>query len=366
MRTVSQEYTFAIDNIEEPEWSELLRQFDDATFYQTMGYGEIQYGSQRLTHVVVRRNHQVVAAIQGQVLRIPGLKIGIAHFPWGPMWRTQGHPENTEHLRQILRCILHHYARGQGLLVRVRSYEVDDEHSRDTIFSVFEQEGFQRSDKDHYETVRVDLQRELTDLRSKMSSQWRRHLRAAEQRDFSILQGDTPDLFRAFTDLYHEMYSRKQIVGYNPDVDRYRDVQENLCDHLKFVVLLCKYEGEAVAANVVSALGDTGMYVFGATSDRAISENLRASYLLHWRTIQWLKERGFRWYDMRGYDPERHPGISQFKAGLNGGIIKFAEFIGCHNPVSLATVKLGEGLLASLNATKDRLKSMRSRARRSR
>ncbi len=358
-------YTFEIDDIEEPEWSGLLRQFDDATFYQTWGYGEIQYGARRLTHVVVKLNGELVAAIQGEIVRIPGLKIGIAHFTWGPMWRVRDRAANTDHLRQILRCLFRHYAVDRGLLVRIRSYEVEDERIRDTVFNVFEQEGFHRSSKHHYQTVRLSLLPSLTDMRENMCPRWRRHLRAAEKKEFTIVQGASGALFREFSDLYREMYARKTIVGYNPNIEKYREIQEKISDHLKFIVLLCKYEGESVAANVLSVLGDTGMYFFGATSDRAIRENLRAAYLLHWRTIQWLKERGFRWYDLRGYDPERHPGISHFKAGLNGEIVKFAEFIGCHNPVSLATVKLGNGLLASLNATKDRLKSMRSHARRS-
>ena len=362
MVTVRQEYTFEIDRVEEPEWSDLLRRFADATFYQTWGYGEIQYGSRHLTHVVVRRNDDVVAAIQGEIVRIPGLKIGIAHFPWGPMWRAHGCAETPDHLRQILRCLLRHYAVELGLLVRIRSYEVEDGPSRNPVFTAFEQEGFHRSDKHHYQTIRLSLVPSLAELRKNMCSRWRRHLRAAEKRDFTILQGDTPDLFAAFGDLYREMYSRKSIVGYNPDIDKYRDIQEKMPGHLKFMVLLCKYEGEAVAANVLSALGDTGMYFFGATSDRAISENLRAAYILHWRTIEWLKKHGFRWYDLRGYDAERYPGISHFKAGLKGEIVRFAEFIGCRNPVSRATVTVGEGVLANLHAAKDRLERIRAHA----
>jgi peptidoglycan pentaglycine glycine transferase (the first glycine) len=352
-------YTFEIDDIEEAEWSDLLRQFDDASFYQTWGYGEIQYGARRLTHVVAKRDGHVVAAVQGEIMRIPALKIGIAHFTWGPMWKIRGRAYETDHLRQILRCMFRHYARDLGLLLRIRSYEVEDDPGGDAVSSVYEQEGFHRSKGHHYQTIRVSLMNSLEDLRKNMGSRWRRHLRAAEKKEFTVVQGDSGDLFNTFRDLYSEMYSRKTIVGYNPDIDKYVEVQENLRDHLKFIVLLCEYEGEPVAANVVSALGDTGMYFFGATSDKAIRENLRAAYLLHWRTIQWLKERGYRWYDLRGYDPKRHPGISHFKAGINGDTVGFAEFVGWRNPVSLVAVTIGEGVLSTLNRVTDRLKVIR-------
>jgi hypothetical protein len=357
---MDQDYTFEIDEIQEPEWSELLRQFDDAALYQTWGYGTIQYGARRLTHVVVKRHNEIVAAIQGEIVRIPGLKLGIAHFTWGPMWRVRGCAANNDHLRQILRCLFRHYARDRGLLVRIRSYEIADVSGGDAILNVFEEEGFRHSVKHHYQTIRLSLQPDLTELRANMSSRWRRHLRAAEKKNFTVLQGDAPELFREFGDLFREMYSRKTIVGYNPDILKYREIQETMPDHLKFIVFLSKHEGEAVAANVLSAMGDTGMYFFGATSDRAIKENLRASYLLHWHTIEWLKERGYRWYDLRGYDPKLYPGISHFKAGLNGEIVSYAEFVGWKNPISFATVTLGEGVVKMLQAARNRFKRIRA------
>jgi hypothetical protein len=82
MRVEDQRYAIEIDNIQETRWSELLSRFDDATFYQTWGYGSMRRTS-RLTHLVVKRDSEIVATVQGEIVRIPGLKIGIAHFPWG-------------------------------------------------------------------------------------------------------------------------------------------------------------------------------------------------------------------------------------------------------------------------------------------
>jgi hypothetical protein len=34
--------------------------------------------------------------------------------------------------------------------------------------------------------------------------------------------------------------------------------------------------------------------------------------------IGWLKERGVRWYDLGGIDPEGNPGVYHFKKGFSG------------------------------------------------
>jgi hypothetical protein len=350
METSHQDYTIEIDNIQQSDWSELLNRFDDATFYQTWGYGALHHGSKQLTHYVVKQNNEPVGAAQGRIVRIPGIKIGIAHFPWGPMWQVRGSQTDTHSLQQTLRLSFSHYAEDRGLLVRIRSYEADSEHNQQTVFQLFEKEGFHLSSEPHYQTIRLDLSPSLESLRNNMNSSWRRHLRAAEKKDLTIIQGSSDDLFEKFNRLYEEMYARKKIVGYDPAINKYRQMQATMPDHLKFTIMVCEFEHEPIAANVISAMGDTGMYFFGATSERAIRENLRGAYLLHWRTIEWLKSRGFRWYDLRGYDPTAYPGVSRFKAGLNGDIVRFAEFTGCANPVSLAAVKLGEGSVRRLRA----------------
>jgi len=350
MTTSHQDYTAEIDNIQQPEWCELLDQFEDATFYQTWGYGALHHGSKQLTHFVVKRGNQLVGAAQGRIVRIPGLRIGIAHFPWGPMWRVRGTQIDTSSLRHTLRLLFSHYAVQRGLLVRIRPCEIDSEHNEEVIFPLFEAEGFSHSAKPHYQTIRLSLAPPSTQLRNSMNSSWRRHLRAAEKKDLTIVQGNSDELFEKFNELYDEMYARKKIVGYDPAIKKYREMQATTPDHLKFTIMVCEFENEPIAANVISAMGDTGMYFFGATSERAIKENLRGAYLLHWQTIEWLKNQGYSWYDLRGYDPTSYPGVSRFKAGLGGDIVSFAEFTGCTNPVSLAAVKFGEGSVRKLRA----------------
>jgi lipid II:glycine glycyltransferase (peptidoglycan interpeptide bridge formation enzyme) len=81
-------------------------------------------------------------------------------------------------------------------------------------------------------------------------------------------------------------------------------------------VFLCKKENQPIAALVGSHLGNRGIYLLGATGDQGMK--LKGAYLLQWRMIEWLKERGASNYDLGGYSPAKNPGTAQFKAGLSG------------------------------------------------
>ena len=39
---------------------------------------------------------------------------------------------------------------------------------------------------------------------------------------------------------------------------------------------------------------------------------------MHWRTIEVLRTRGVKWYDLGGIDPVTNPGVSFFKLRTNG------------------------------------------------
>jgi lipid II:glycine glycyltransferase (peptidoglycan interpeptide bridge formation enzyme) len=61
---------------------------------------------------------------------------------------------------------------------------------------------------------------------------------------------------------------------------------------------LAEYNDEIVAASLVLAWGDTGLYLF-AGSNRAGLDS-RAGHLLQWHAIRWAKERGAKTWDLWG------------------------------------------------------------------
>jgi lipid II:glycine glycyltransferase (peptidoglycan interpeptide bridge formation enzyme) len=103
-------------------------------------------------------------------------------------------------------------------------------------------------------------------------------------------------------------------------------------------VSICFKGDEPMAGIVCSALGDSAIYLLGATSDAGLK--MKGAYLLHWEMIKTLREEGVRYYDLGGIDPIKNPGVFSFKRGLSGADVRQIDsFVACENGFGAALVK---------------------------
>ena len=124
------------------------------------------------------------------------------------------------------------------------------------------------------------------------------------------------------------------------DIEEFARIQEDLPEPQRMRVLLCEDNGVPVAGLVASAMGDSGIYLLGATSDNGL--NAKGSYLLQWTLIQWLKDKGIRWYDLGGIDPIGNPGVYLFKRGFSGAdVFQMCPMVACSSVVSSVVVRSG-------------------------
>jgi len=166
-----------------------------------------------------------------------------------------------------------------------------------------------------YRTLMLDLAPPLEELRSNLLQRWRRHLNKAEKGGLDVIEGTSDELFQVFLKLAAEMCERKDLdslAGY----EQYRHIQQDLPESLKMKIFVCQHMGEPVAVTIGSVVGNTGVYLLGATGQAGLG--LDASYLVHWRMIQWLKSVGARYYDLGAINPQRNPGGYFFKQGIAG------------------------------------------------
>ncbi len=331
------EYCVEVDNIEETEWSQMLSLFDDATVYQTWSYGDVRWGAKRLSHLVVRRHNRIVGLAQIIIIKLPIIHVGIAYVPWGPVWRTKEDENNLMNFRYTLRALKEIYARQQGLVARVAP-NIFSDHDVD-ITGLLKEESY-ICKKDTYRTCLLDLSPSLDDLRKGLDQKWRNKLNRAEKDNLHITHGNTLILYDTFMKLYKEMKVRKQF-NTTVDITQFRDVQQRLTENSKLRVLICEHEGVPIASLVGTAIGNTGIYLLGATGDKGL--NMNGSYLLQWHMIKWLKETGYRYYDLGGIDPFTNPGVYHFKAGIGGGDLRhIGQYEICINPLSSIAVNAGE------------------------
>jgi len=147
------------------------------------------------------------------------------------------------------------------------------------------------------------------------------------------------------------LVNRKAFTEPN-DIREFRSIQERLPRNLKMKILLCKAEGKLCSGLICSAIGDTAIYLYGATSTAGLES--RGSYLLHWKLIEWLKETGIATYDLHGINPAVNPGTYKFKADLCGSNGQDVHFLGQFDAhaslLSHSCVALGDRLRQMVGA----------------
>lgn len=346
---MTSEYRIEIDTISKDEWTELLLQFDDATIYQTWSYGATRWNRKNLSHLIVKINEEVIGISQVAIKKLPFVGAGIAYIPWGPLWQKKKEERNYENLRATIKALKEEYVSHRGLFLRIMPNIIEDRsNDTDKALSILEDAGFrQNSSLLPYRTFIVDLSPSLSDIRKKLDQKWRNQLNRSEKNELSFIEGDSDELYKIFLSLQGEMRGRKK---YDPgvDYDEFREIQKDLSDPVKMKIIVCEYQGAPVTATIVSDIGDTGIYLFGATGDKGLK--LKGAYLSQWLMIQWLKEKGCRWYDLGGIDPERNPGVYHFKAGLSGKeVYHIGQFEMCKSILSNMSIRMGDVLRGVLN-----------------
>lgn len=357
-------YSSEVDTATEQEWGQILGRFADANIYQTWSYEEVRFGRKNISHLLLRKDDQIIAAAQARIVKIPLIGAGIAYVRWGPMWRRLESDPDRETFRQVIRALRNEYVFHRGLVLRL--YPALFSGDSPSMESSLLEEGFSTNDQEQGRTLLLDLSRTLDDLRKGLSSHWQRELKVAEKNKLEIIEGSDNTLFEVFIKIYKEMVSRKAFVEPN-DINEFRLVQNRLPEKFKMRIMLCKSAGEVTSGAIFSAIGNTALYLFGATSNAGMKS--RGSYLLQWKFIEWLKSNGFTTYDLNGINPIANPGTYKFKSdlcGSNGRDVRFlGRFDSCSSFVSSSCVALGEDLRSRIQRYKKGTSRLQDQATRS-
>ena len=308
-------------------WNGILDQFADASIYQSWAYGAVRWGANNLSHLVLRRNGQIVAGAQLRIARLPLLPVGIAYVRWGPLCQTKSRTIDSNVVAEMLAHLRNEYVTRRGLALQIIPHTFSTTACAGAFLSAFERSGLTPdSSLGHYRTILVDLAPTTEAMRKRLNQKWRNQLNRAEKNGLFLEVSDGADAYRDFLRLYESMQTRKHFSS-SVDVKEFGRMQEILQSPAKMSIFLAKEHGETIGALVCSFVGETAIYLLGATNQQA--RELKASYLLHWQAMLWLKDRGARWYDLGGIDPEANPGGYHFKSGLGGSEAALVPAHGC-------------------------------------
>jgi lipid II:glycine glycyltransferase (peptidoglycan interpeptide bridge formation enzyme) len=309
-------FTTHIDKISESDWNDLLLQFADASIYQTWAYGAVHWGRTQLSHLVLKRNGEIVAATQVRIVQIPIIKKGVAYIRWGPLWRLNGLEAEIEIFSQALSALKREYVEKRGLLLRIIPNVFRTDSCAPSVLSLLAELGFSlQTTTPAYHTMRLDLSKSIEDIRKGLHQRWRNKLKNAEKSGFTVSIQSDDAAYQRFLDAYHQMMSRKRFET-TVDPTEFARIQSTLPGMFKMQVLLCEKDGELFNALVVAPAGDTAIYLLAATANAGLQAN--GAFLLQWKAIEMLKQDGRRWYDLGGVNPLTNPGVYQFKSGIGG------------------------------------------------
>ncbi len=313
-----------IVTIEEPrEWDGLLSSFFDANIYQSWGYGEARATEAKPVRLVLEGDRgKPLGLVQLRLKTVPGLHAGLAYCYFGPIVRSDlgggSFPSAEETLfryKEALRVLLEDWVHPRGLLLRIVPHLPEDLYPG--VGVTLQNLGFQHSEARPYQTILVDLQPGLEEIKRSFRPRFRTKINKAEKQGIKVEVGEGASYFERFDQLYNEMYARKGFHT-NVCVSTFSRAQTFLQGKDRMRVFLATLEGKDIGGLVLSAMGDTGIYLLGATRILEDHPNLNGSNLLHWKAMEECKERGLQTYDLCGIDPEKDPGGYRFKTGFRG------------------------------------------------
>ncbi|MBD3376285.1 peptidoglycan bridge formation glycyltransferase FemA/FemB family protein [candidate division KSB1 bacterium] len=315
------------NSISKSSWYDLLLHFDDASIYQTWAYGKIRWGDANLQHCVIKDDKEVIAIAQICIKKLKYINMGIAYIPWGPLWRKKGASLNIDNLKFIFRALIKEYTLNRKLNLRIRPNEFESENNQ--VMNTILDMGFKKNKNSKaYRTIIVDITPSIEEIRKNLNQKWRNQLKKAEKNGIEVSKGTSNEMYKSFLCIQKEMQNRKK---YKPGVSysEFQKIQNELPEKHKMKIMLGKYKNETICALISSSLGNTGIYLLGATSNSGLKYN--GSNLLQWEMIKYLKENNIYFYDLGGINPEKNPGVYNFKKRLAGKKGRDIQHIGTYN-----------------------------------
>jgi len=311
-----EEDDYNIRRLDRKEWSNLASGFLDYNYRQLWAFGN--EAANRVgaisEYVAICYSNKIIGLANVRIKKLPLFNIGIAYITGGPLVRKRKQ-QGLDSFRLCLKVLQHEYVRKRSLILRIIC-PIAEKNCMSEQIKLFENANYSLTNMSKvYRTMVVDLERSESEIRTGLHQKWRNCLNRSEKNHLNIIKGTDTTIFQKFNKLYMELRERKNFdVDLEPDF--YEKVQQELENTEKFVVHVAEFEGKPVAAHVGSYLGDTAVYLLGASNIKG--NDMNASYLLQWHVMNYAKEKGCRWYDLGGIDPDNNPDVFRFKKRMGG------------------------------------------------
>jgi lipid II:glycine glycyltransferase (peptidoglycan interpeptide bridge formation enzyme) len=317
-RSVSPRQALTTQVVSPDLWDRTIAQFDEVCQEQLYTFAKTRWPSVEHEPVLFWRGGEVVGGSLMMIQPLPLKLSALAVAKWGPMLARADHPEKLDLYAQMIDALVSDYAVKRRLMLSVlpraslSPFNAEYDHLTHRGFARGSELGFPN---------RYIVNLRLTDdeQRKSFEQKWRYHLKKSEKEGLAFEHGAASRL-PEFAALYETMLDRKKFA----DHSAYETVPALLAmtnDILRPELFFVRHAGEVIAGAIIFKAGDRAVYLYGATTGKALP--LRAGYFMHWHIIRWLRDNTpARWYDLGGTDGFH--GLHQFKKGMVGdaGVIQ--------------------------------------------
>jgi lipid II:glycine glycyltransferase (peptidoglycan interpeptide bridge formation enzyme) len=314
----------SLDAASAASWYETLDRFRDASVFQTIAFCRATMPRAPLEQLVVRRGDEVIAAALVRIVPLPLTRTSIAYVLWGPLFHRWADERDVAALAYALAALREEYVTRRGLGLRIAPLLTRQDDAE--LIDVFLAHGYRRTGpRTPKHTFLLPLEGTPEQLRKALDQKWRNSLNSAERGGLTVTQATEGPVLDLFVRLYREMVVRKRLAEPG-DIEGFLSTQASLPAHLRAMVFVALADGAPAAGLICSAVGHRGVYLFGATGAAGMKN--KASYLLQWRALEWLRQRQCRVYDLHGANAATNPGVYTFKRGLAGKTGREVEMLG--------------------------------------
>ena len=309
--------------------------FDPSKFYsstpftQAFFYGEWQKSiGRKVWRFLILRDHEVVGTFQVIKYSLIFDK-NYLYIPYGPVLNCK--PDTS--LLEAVKIFLKNLSRKENAVFTRTDFTVAENAFSDELFKKI----FTSAPRYTYHSAQfqprlelyIDLKKSLEDIYNNFHKNTRYSIRVAEKNNVSI-----QIIERNFTEHFDTFYSiLKETAGRDVFGLHSKEYYENIfkqCDiDLNAILVLSSFEEKVLSVNLIILYGDTAMFIFGGTKSER--RDVMPAYTAMWSAIQFLKERGYNWYNLGGVIGEKDlhkswQGLSAFKKRFGGTIVQHADF----------------------------------------
>lgn len=314
---------------EDPEWDAFVVGSVDPHPEQTSLWGDVQrLCGWRPLRLIARRGSTIVGGVQ--LLERPLRQIGkVGYINRGPLLAADDPILANQLLNGLMRV---------GRQRRMIYLAVVLPYSGQFIEAALIHHGFAlRPDTlppttPMMSTMVLDLKQDLDEILMGLRPSTRQNVRKAQKRGLSFREGTAEDL-DTFNDLLLELCKRRRVETNVPQGPFLKELWKVMASKGYLKIFLTEHGSEPIGALLLFTMGGWArLWRIGWSGRYAAAY---PNELIHWETIRWARQNGYRYFDFVGFDTKYAKAIvegrslpadeackiSFFKQGFGGRVL---------------------------------------------